>query len=240
MNKQQTQALTASLQTSIQSMARIDTLEDATTALTTAIRLNKLSNSLVVYVLGKVHDKELYKECGLKSTSAFAEKILNLSRSTASEFVKISKYYVNPVASIFADNGQDFSTSVLIECERQNLTKEEIQELPRNITVKELRKRKKTIEAEPGEVKDNSTEVQEKEAPKHEDIFRLTLTVRNGKTINEVSTEVSRETLAKTIVSWNTDNMTTVAKWSAELVQVFTIEINGKEFTQIYQEYERQ
>lgn len=158
----------------------VNTAQEAEEALKTAERLNNLTSGFIVCILKQVHEKNLYKEYGVKSTSAFAEKVLNIARSTASEYVKVGKYFLSPNATVFANEEGDFSPSVLVECMRQKLTDEEIKALPRGITVKEVRKKKKTIEPDGSELEEDKSEIsadepkEEKTIAKEEDRFTLT------------------------------------------------------------------
>lgn len=158
----------------------VNTAQEAEEALKTAERLNNLTSGFIVCILKQVHEKNLYKEYGVKSTSAFAEKVLNIARSTASEYVKVGKYFLSPNATVFANAEGDFSPSVLVECMRQKLTDEEINALPRGITVKDVRKRKKAIEPDDSELEEDKSELstdeskEEKPVAKEEDRFSLT------------------------------------------------------------------
>ena len=189
----------------------VNTAVEAEQTLNLATQLNQLTSGLIAYVLKQVHDKELYKEYGVKSTAAFGEKILNVSRSTVSEYVKVGKYFISPNATVFKNESGDFSTAVLVECLRQKLTDEEIAELPRNITVKEVRKKKQVIESDGTELeKDNSTTPEEtKETPKEPakecDKFKYTVCALDGKYQDTVSetyqdykdTTVTRDEIVK-------------------------------------------
>lgn len=135
----------------------VNTAQEAESALKTAEKLNNLTSGLIAFVLNQVHSKNLYKEYGVKSTSAFAEKVLGISKSTASEYVKIGKYLTTPGTTCFRNETGDFSPSVLVECMRQKLTDEEIEALPRDITVKEVRKKKKAIESDGSELEKENT-----------------------------------------------------------------------------------
>lgn len=141
----------------------VNTAQEAENILKVAEGLNNLTSGLISYVLKQVSEKNLFKEYGVKSTSAFAEKVLNISRSTASEYVRISKYLASPNETIFKNENGDFSISVLVECLRQKLTDEEISELPRNITVKALRNRKKVIEPDGTELEKENADEKEPE-----------------------------------------------------------------------------
>lgn len=141
----------------------VNTAQEAENILKVAEGLNNLTSGLISYVLKQVSEKNLFKEYGVKSTSAFAEKVLNISRSTASEYVRISKYLVSPNETIFKNDTGDFSISVLVECLRQKLTDEEISSLPRDITVKALRNRKKVIEPDGTELEKENTDEKEPE-----------------------------------------------------------------------------
>lgn len=158
----------------------VNTAQEAEEALKTAERLNNLTSGFIVCILKQVHKKNLYKEYGVKSTSAFAEKVLNIARSTASEYVKVGKYFISPNKTVFSNEEGDFSPSVLVECMRQKLTDEEIEALPRGITVKDVRKKKKTIEPDGSELEEDKSEVsideprEEKPVAKEDDRFSLT------------------------------------------------------------------
>lgn len=141
----------------------VNTAQEAENILKVAEGLNNLTSGLISYVLKQVSEKNLFKEYGVKSTSAFAEKVLNISRSTASEYVRISRYLASPNETIFKNENGDFSISVLVECLRQKLTDEEISELPRDITVKALRNRKKVIEPDGTELKKENADEKEPE-----------------------------------------------------------------------------
>lgn len=141
----------------------VNTAQEAENILKVAEGLNNLTSGLISYVLKQVSEKNLFKEYGVKSTSAFAEKVLNISRSTASEYVRISKYLASPNETIFKNENGDFSISVLVECLRQKLTDEEISELPRDITVKALRNRKKVIEPDGTELEKENADEKEPE-----------------------------------------------------------------------------
>lgn len=141
----------------------VNTAQEAENILNVAEGLNNLTSGLISYVLKQVSEKNLFKEYGVKSTSAFAEKVLNISRSTASEYVRISKYLASPNDTIFKNENGDFSISVLVECLRQKLTDEEISELPRDITVKALRNRKKVIEPDGTELEKENADEKEPE-----------------------------------------------------------------------------
>lgn len=163
----------------------VNTAQEAESILKVAEGLNNLTSGLISYVLKQVSEKNLFKEYGVKSTSAFAEKVLNISRSTASEYVRISKYLVSPNETIFKNENGDFSISVLVECLRQKLTDEEISELPRDITVKALRNRKKVIEPDGSELEKENTdekepEEQAKEPAKETDMYKMTANAVNG------------------------------------------------------------
>ena len=164
----------------------VNTAQEAENILKVAEGLNNLTSGLISYVLKQVSEKNLFKEYGVKSTSAFAEKVLNISRSTASEYVRISKYLVSPNETIFKNENGDFSISVLVECLRQKLTDEEISALPRDITVKALRNRKKVIEPDGSELEKENTvekepEEQTAEPAKETDRYKMTAIAIDGK-----------------------------------------------------------
>lgn len=164
----------------------VNTAQEAENILKVAEGLNNLTSGLISYVLKQVSEKNLFKEYGVKSTSAFAEKVLNISRSTASEYVRISKYLASPNETIFKNENGDFSISVLVECLRQKLTDDEIAGLPRDITVKALRNRKKVIEPDGSELeKENTvekeTEEQTAEPAKETDKYKMTAIAIDGK-----------------------------------------------------------
>ena len=163
----------------------VNTAQEAENILKVAEGLNNLTSGLISYVLKQVSEKNLFKEYGVKSTSAFAEKVLNISRSTASEYVRISKYLVSPNETIFKNENGDFSISVLVECLRQKLTDEEISELPRDITVKALRNRKKVIEPDGSELEKENTDEKEPEEKASEparetDMYKHVIYAVNG------------------------------------------------------------
>ena len=164
----------------------VNTAQEAENILKVAEGLNNLTSGLISYVLKQVSEKNLFKEYGVKSTSAFAEKVLNISRSTASEYVRISKYLVSPNETIFKNENGDFSISVLVECLRQKLTDDEISSLPRDITVKALRNRKKVIEPDGTELEKENTDEKEPEEQKAEpaketDTYKMTAIAIDGK-----------------------------------------------------------
>lgn len=172
--------------TEISTNCVVNTAQEAENILKVAEGLNNLTSGLISYVLKQVSEKNLFKEYGVKSTSAFAEKVLNISRSTASEYVRISKYLVSPNETIFKNENGDFSISVLVECLRQKLSDEEISSLPRDITVKALRNRKKVIEPDGTELeKENAVEKepeeQTAEPAKETDKYRITANAVDGK-----------------------------------------------------------
>lgn len=164
----------------------VNTAQEAENILKVAEGLNNLTSGLISYVLKQVSEKNLFKEYGVKSTSAFAEKVLNISRSTASEYVRISKYLASPNETIFKNENGDFSISVLVECLRQKLTDEEISNLPRDITVKALRNRKKVIEPDGSELEKENTvekepEEQTAEPAKETDMYKMTAIAIDGR-----------------------------------------------------------
>ena len=163
----------------------VNTAQEAENILKVAEGLNNLTSGLISYVLKQVSEKNLFKEYGVKSTSAFAEKVLNISRSTASEYVRVSKYLVSPNETIFKNETGDFSVSVLVECLRQKLTDEEISTLPRDITVKALRNRKKVIEPDGSELEKENTDEKEPqeqtaEPAKETDKYKMVANAVNG------------------------------------------------------------
>ena len=163
----------------------VNTAQEAENILKVAEGLNNLTSGLISYVLKQVSEKNLFKEYGVKSTSAFAEKVLNISRSTASEYVRISKYLVSPNETIFKNETGDFSISVLVECLRQKLSDEDIEKLPRDITVKALRNRKKVIEPDGSELEKENTvekepEEQTAEPAKETDTYKMTAIAVDG------------------------------------------------------------
>jgi hypothetical protein len=181
----------------------VNTAVEAEQTLNLATQLNQLTSGLIAFVLKQVHDKELYKEYGVKSTAAFGEKILNVSRSTVSEYVKVGKYFISPNATVFKNESGDFSTAVLVECIRQKLTDDEIAELPRNITVKEVRKKKQAIESDGTELEsDNSTTPEEtketpKEPAKESDKFKYVICALNGEYEKHDDKIVTRDEIVK-------------------------------------------
>lgn len=163
----------------------VNTAQEAENILKVAEGLNNLTSGLISYVLKQVSEKNLFKEYGVKSTSAFAEKVLNISRSTASEYVRISKYLVSPNETIFKNENGDFSISVLVECLRQKLSDEDIDKLPRDITVKALRNRKKVIEPDGTELEKENTDEKEPEEKtaepvKETDKYKMASNAVNG------------------------------------------------------------
>lgn len=163
----------------------VNTAQEAENILKVAEGLNNLTSGLISYVLKQVSEKNLFKEYGVKSTSAFAEKVLNISRSTASEYVRISKYLVSPNETIFKNDTGDFSISVLVECLRQKLSDEDIEKLPRDITVKALRNRKKVIEPDGSELEKENTDEKEpeekvSEPAKETDMYKHVIYAVNG------------------------------------------------------------
>lgn len=84
----------------------------------------------------------------------------------------MGKYFLSPNATVFANVEGDFSPSVLVECMRQKLTDEEIEALPRDITVKDVRKKKKTIEPDGSELEEDKSENPAEEAQEEKTIAR--------------------------------------------------------------------
>ena len=223
----------------------VNTALEAESALKTAEKLNNLTSGLIAFVLNQVHSKNLYKEYGVKSTSAFAEKVLGISKSTASEYVKIGKYLTTPGTTCFKNEMGDFSPSVLVECMRQKLTDEEIDALPRNITVKEVRKKKKVIESDGTELeKENSVEIDstntesEKEVAKESDIYKLTLYALDGCYHVLDSKELTRVDIVNTKTLLEKDGYNAMAIYGKKII-LMAMKPEQNSVKTIYMEYTR-
>lgn len=221
----------------------VNTAQEAENILKVAEGLNNLTSGLISYVLKQVSEKNLFKEYGVKSTSAFAEKVLNISRSTASEYVRISKYLVSPNETIFKNENGDFSISVLVECLRQKLTDEEISDLPRDITVKALRNRKKVIEPDGSELEKENTEEKESEEQtaepaKETDKYKNVRYAVNG-SYEACSTGIynmSDIVAAKT--SLEKDGFIALAKYG-DTITLIAVKPNDVNVETIFQEYKK-
>lgn len=221
----------------------VNTAYEAESALKTAEKLNNLTSGLIAFVLNQVHTKNLYKEYGVKSTSAFAEKVLGISKSTASEYVKIGKYLTTPGTTCFKNETGDFSPSVLVECMRQKLSDDEIAALPRDITVKEVRKKKKTIESDGTELeKENTVEnepTEKTEEPAKETVkYRLIRIATDGvySDVFQVSYSMAEIVGVKTELEKN--GYIALAKYG-DTVTIIAVRPNDSNVETIYQEYKK-
>lgn len=222
----------------------VNTAQEAESALKTAEKLNNLTSGLIAFVLNQVHSKNLYKEYGVKSTSAFAEKVLGISKSTASEYVKIGKYLTTPGTTCFKNETGDFSPSVLVECMRQKLTDDEIAALPRDITVKEVRKKKKVIESDGTELeKENSVENDtnsepEKEPAKESDKYMQTLAAVNGKYIDVCKTVSNMSDIVSVKTYLEKDGYIVLAKYG-DTITIIAARPTENGVETIYHEYKK-
>lgn len=222
----------------------VNTAQEAESALKTAEKLNNLTSGLIAFVLNQVHSKNLYKEYGVKSTSAFAEKVLGISKSTASEYVKIGKYLTTPGTTCFKNETGDFSPSVLVECMRQKLSDEEIEALPRNITVKEVRKKKKVIESDGTELeKENSVETEtnsepEKEVAKESDLYQMSLYALDGCYHVLDSKELTRVDIVNTKTMLEKDGYNAMAIYGKKII-LMAMKPETNSVKTIYAEYTR-
>lgn len=221
----------------------VNTAQEAENILKVAEGLNNLTSGLISYVLKQVSEKNLFKEYGVKSTSAFAEKVLNISRSTASEYVRVSKYLVSPNETIFKNENGDFTISVLVECLRQKLTDEEISSLPRDITVKALRNRKKVIEPDGSELeKENAVEKeheeQKAEPAKETDRYIMTAIAIDGRydKIGEDDYSMADIVYAKTTLE--KQGYIALAKYG-DTITLIAVKPNDVNVETIYHEYKK-
>lgn len=221
----------------------VNTAQEAENILKVAEGLNNLTSGLISFVLKQVSEKNLFKEYGVKSTSAFAEKVLNISRSTASEYVRISKYLVSPNETIFKNETGDFSISVLVECLRQKLSDEDIEKLPRDITVKALRNRKKVIEPDGSELEKENTdekepEEQTAEPAKETDMYKMTAFAVDGRydKINDGYCTMSDIVGAKTALEKN--GYIALAKYG-DTITLIAVKPNDVNVETIFQEYKK-
>lgn len=222
----------------------VNTAQEAESALKTAEKLNNLTSGLIAFVLNQVHSKNLYKEYGVKSTSAFAEKVLGISKSTASEYVKIGKYLTTPGTTCFKNETGDFSPSVLVECMRQKLTDDEIEALPRDITVKEVRKKKKVIESDGTELeKENSVEndtnsESEKEPAKETDVYTQKRVAVNGKYIDVSTTTCNMSDIVGVKTCLEKDGYIALAKYG-DTITIIAARPAENNVETIYHEYKK-
>ena len=221
----------------------VNTAQEAENILKVAEGLNNLTSGLISYVLKQVSEKNLFKEYGVKSTSAFAEKVLNISRSTASEYVRISKYLVSPNETIFKNENGDFSISVLVECLRQKLSDDEISSLPRDITVKALRNRKKVIEPDGSELEKENTDEKEPEEKtaepaKETDMYKMTAFAIDGRydKINEGYCTMADIVGAKTALEKS--GYIALAKYG-DTITLIAVKPNDVNVETIFQEYKK-
>ena len=203
----------------------VNTAKEAENVLKMAEGVNNLTSGLISYVLKQVSEKNLYKEYGVKSTSAFAEKVLNIARSTASEYVKIGKYLVSPSETVFKNENGDFTVSVLVECARQKLTDEEIAALPRDITVKAIRNRKKVIEPDGTELEKENTvedkpEEKTTEPAKETDMYRNTVAAVNGEYIDNGVSDYSMSDIVAFKTHLEQSGYIVLAKYGAVIVVI--------------------
>lgn len=221
----------------------VNTALEAESALKTAEKLNNLTSGLIAFVLNQVHSKNLYKEYGVKSTSAFAEKVLGISKSTASEYVKIGKYLTTPGTTCFKNETGDFSPSVLVECMRQKLSDDEISALPRDITVKEVRKKKKVIESDGTELEKENTvanESEEKttEPAKETDMYKNTVAAVNGEYIDNGVSNYSMSDIVAFKTHLEQSGYIVLAKYGAVIV-VIAAKPHENNVETIYHEYKK-
>lgn len=217
----------------------VNTAQEAENILKVAEGLNNLTSGLISYVLKQVSEKNLFKEYGVKSTSAFAEKVLNISRSTASEYVRISKYLASPNETIFKNENGDFSISVLVECLRQKMTDDEIANLPRDITVKALRNRKKVIEPDGSELeKENADEKEPEEPAKETDNYSHVRYAINGNyedCSNDICTMADIVGVKTTLEK---QGYTALAKYG-DTITLIAVKPNDVNVETIYHEYKK-
>ncbi len=221
----------------------VNTAQEAENVLKMAEGVNNLTSGLISYVLKQVSEKNLYKEYGVKSTSAFAEKILNIARSTASEYVKIGKYLVSPNETVFKNENGDFTVSVLVECARQKLTDDEIAALPRDITVKAIRNRKKVIEPDGTELEKENTvedkpEEKTTEPTKETDMYRNTVAAVNGEYINNGVSDYSMSDIVAFKTHLEQSGYIVLAKYGAVIV-VIAAKPHENNVETIYHEYKK-
>lgn len=222
----------------------VNTALEAESALKTAEKLNNLTSGLIAFVLNQVHSKNLYKEYGVKSTSAFAEKVLGISKSTASEYVKIGKYLTTPGTTCFKNETGDFSPSVLVECMRQKLSDEEIEALPRDITVKEVRKKRKVIESDGTElekensVEDNTNSEPEKELAKETDKYKQTRVAINGKYMDASTIACSMSGIVDVKTCLEKDGYIALAKYG-DTITIIAVKPTENNVETIYHEYKK-
>lgn len=221
----------------------VNTAQEAENILKVAEGLNNLTSGLISYVLKQVSEKNLFKEYGVKSTSAFAEKVLNISRSTASEYVRISKYLVSPNETIFKNENGDFSISVLVECLRQKLTDDEISSLSRDITVKALRNRKKVIEPDGSELeKENAVEKEpeeQKEGPaKETDMYKMTAIAIDGRYDKISECDYSMADIVGTKTTLEKQGYIALAKYG-DTITLIAVKPNDVNVETIFQEYKK-
>lgn len=203
----------------------VNTALEAESALKTAEKLNNLTSGLIAFVLNQVHSKNLYKEYGVKSTSAFAEKVLGISKSTASEYVKIGKYLTTPGTTCFKNETGDFSPSVLVECMRQKLSDDDIAALPRDITVKEVRKKKKVIESDGTELEKENTvenEPAEKtaEPAKETDKYVMVCYAANGEYEDNAEGSFTMADIVKVKTDFEKGDYIVLAKYGEEITLI--------------------
>lgn len=221
----------------------VNTAQEAESALKTAEKLNNLTSGLIAFVLNQVHSKNLYKEYGVKSTSAFAEKVLGISKSTASEYVKIGKYLTTPGTTCFKNETGDFSPSVLVECMRQKLSDEEIDALPRNITVKEVRKKKKAIEPDGSEFEKENTvenEPTEKtaEPAKETDKYVMVCYAANGEYEDNDEDNYTMADIVKVKTGLEKNDYIVLAKYGEEITLI-GVRPNDRHVDTIFQVYKK-
>lgn len=221
----------------------VNTAQEAENILKVAEGLNNLTSGLISYVLKQVSEKNLFKEYGVKSTSAFAEKVLNISRSTASEYVRISKYLVSPNETIFKNENGDFSISVLVECLRQKLSDDEISSLPRDITVKALRNRKKVIEPDGTELeKENADgkepEEQKAEPAKETDKYKMSAFAVNGRYEDIIGIEYTMSDIVGAKTRLEEQGYIALAKYG-DIITLIAVKPNDVNVETIYHEYKK-
>lgn len=221
----------------------VNTAQEAESALKTAEKLNNLTSGLIAFVLNQVHSKNLYKEYGVKSTSAFAEKVLGISKSTASEYVKIGKYLTTPGTTCFKNETGDFSPSVLVECMRQKLSDEEIDALPRDITVKEVRKKKKVIESDGTELEKENTVENEptektEEPAKETDMYRMTVAAINGEYVDISDTISAMSDIVGYKVNLEKSGYIALAKYG-DTITLIAVKPHENNVETIYHEYKK-
>lgn len=128
----------------MQEILKIETLDETTTIIRNSMKNICEGCVLIGYSLKNARDKELYKQEGYKNIFDYGQKVFNLSRYTTTRFMEVNdQYSIGGYSHEIDERWKGYGSSKLIEM--LSIPREIREEIPPEVTVKEIREAKTII-----------------------------------------------------------------------------------------------